>query len=134
AQSRSRIAISGPSSSEFAEEIQDPELPDSPDGLPDDPLGHLGLADVPVGEDDRDLDEAGPSLPGAHAHLDLEGVALGFDPIEVDPLERLATEALVAARRVPDREPRDPAGVDVREVREEETPDRPVDDGDPPLQ
>src|SRR5690606_36699022 len=72
AQSRSRIAISGPSSSEFAEEIQDPELPDSPDGLPDDPLGHLGLADVPVGEDDRDLDEAGPSLPGAHAHLDLE--------------------------------------------------------------
>src|SRR5690606_35569029 len=120
AQRTSRIAMS-----EAAEHRLEPELPGAPHGLADDPLRHLRLTRGPVDEHDRDLADAEALLPRAHAGLDLERVALGLDLVERDALVHFSAERLVAARCIPQRQAGDDARVDVREIRQIETRDRP---------
>src|SRR5271154_5478488 len=71
-----------------------------PHGLSGDPPGHLALAALAIAKDDRHLHHAKARLGGTVGELDLEGVPLGANPVEVDRLEHLAAKALEAARQV----------------------------------
>src|SRR5690606_32013974 len=58
----------------------------------------------------------------------------GLDAVQLDRLQDLPAEALVPTRRIRHWKSRHQPRVDVREVREEQAADRPVDDRDPAVQ
>ena len=58
----------------------------------------------PIAKDDRDLGHGEPVGQGPIGQLDLEGVPLGADGVEVDRLEHLPAEALEAAGQIADPE------------------------------
>src|SRR5204862_3081081 len=89
------------------EETRRPWRGHLPDRLGEDRLRHLRRAGLAVDERDRDLDdtEAGPDR--TVRRLDLEGVALRRDPVQVDRLEHLAPVALEAAGQIADRQAED---------------------------
>src|ERR1700685_1177771 len=82
-----------------------------PHSLGGDPPGHLALALLAVFEDDRHLDDAKAGPRRTVGELDLEGVALRADAVEVDLFEHLAEEALAAAGQVAHAQAEDPARV-----------------------
>src|SRR5580700_6737859 len=65
----------------------------APGRLRDDPLAHLRVAALAIGERDRHLADAEARAAGTVGHLDLEGVAARVDRVEVDRLEHDASEA-----------------------------------------
>src|SRR5512132_479511 len=80
--------------------VSQPHGRDLPHGLEHDRLAHLRAADLPVDEDDRDLDDAEVSPERHVGRFDLEGVALRVDHVQIDRLEHDAAVALEAAGQV----------------------------------
>src|SRR6478736_892839 len=70
---------------------------DPPERLDQDVAAHLRVADLPVDEGDRDLDDVVAGLDGAAGQIDLEAVALRGDPVEADAFQGLGAEGPVAA-------------------------------------
>ena len=68
--------------------------------LGDDPAAHLRLADAPVAERDRDLDDAGAEPRGPVGHLDLEHVPARADAVERHAVERRGAPRLEPAGEV----------------------------------
>src|SRR6478752_7548152 len=77
----------------------------APHGFEHDSAAHLRVPDRAIVEDDRYLDHPEAATLGAVGQLDLEGVALGGDRVEVERLEHGAPEALEAAGRILDAHP-----------------------------
>jgi len=119
---------------QFPAKSQPTKPPDPPDRLPDDSPGHLALADIAVYEHDGDFTDPEASAPRARGHLDLEGVSVGLDAVEWNRLEDFPPKTLETAGEVGDGHAGDPSSVDVREVTEHQATDRPVDNGDAPLE
>src|SRR5437763_7484160 len=92
------------------------ESPYHPDRLAHDGFGHLALALGAVHEDDRHLDDAKTLPPCPEAHLDLEGIAVRPNIIEVNGFQNFPAKTLEAASGVPYRESRHHPSVDVGEV------------------
>src|SRR6267143_4169146 len=78
----------------------EPEERHPPDRFEHDRLAHLRAAGRAVDERDRDLDRLEARALRPIRHLDLEGVALRRDRVEVDRLEHAPSEALEAACRI----------------------------------
>src|SRR5207253_9831297 len=85
----------------------------APHGLEHDRAAHLRVALLAVGERDRHLDDAEARALCPVGRLDLEGVALRVDRVEVDGLEHVPAEALEPAGEVADPVLLEDAGVDV---------------------
>src|SRR4029078_8889246 len=88
------------------------ELGHLPHRFEDDAARHLRPAGAALCEDDRNLDDLDAAAEGAVGRLDLEGVALGPNPIERRCLEGFATPALETARKVVDRDAEDRPSVE----------------------
>src|SRR5262245_44388221 len=101
--------------SESPQRVRDPQPPDDPERLQRDPLVELRDAPGAVQEEELDLLDPGAVLHEAIVELDLEGVAVGADPLETDPLQQLAPDAAEPAGGVADREPGHEARVGVSE-------------------
>src|SRR5439155_10737930 len=97
-----------------------------PDRLRDDRLRHLRASDLTVCERDRNLDdlEAGTQCPVSR--LDLEGVALRVDGVEIDRLENRAPIALEAACQVADLHAQDDSRIEGAAGRNETAEQTPV--------
>src|SRR5262249_44987968 len=83
-----------------------------PDRLEDDRPAHLGAADLAVDELDRHLDDAEAGAERAVGHLDLEGVALRVDRVEVYRLQHVGAIASEARGQVSDRNGEQDAGIE----------------------
>ena len=90
---------------------------------------HLGLAGLPVDEADRHLGDGRAVLLGPVGHLDLEAVALGPDPVEVEPAQDAGRVRPVPRRRVGHAETEHRRGVEVAAAREQVAVPGPVGDG-----
>jgi glycosyltransferase involved in cell wall biosynthesis len=123
------MAMSQPS-----DQIPEAERPYAPDRLPYDASRHLGLPQIAVREDDRDLAQGKAVAPCTQAHLDLEGVPFGADSIEIDGFENGAAETLEATGGVGDGQSGDPSRVQIGRVGEQEAGDGPVHDRDPAVE
>src|SRR5437762_5409433 len=103
--------------SDAAEPGHEPQPRDLPHRLADDGSIHLALPLGPVDEYDRNLPKFEPFSPCAHAHLDLKGITVGNDLGKIDRFEHPPAKALEPTRQIPNPEAREPAGIDVGEVR-----------------
>ncbi len=88
---------------------------------------HLRLADPPVDEGDRDLDDAEPGPQDAVGRLDLEAVALGADLVQVDPLQNVPSKALESACQVANPDAQERTCVEAARARDQDAADAPVD-------
>src|SRR5262249_32866798 len=113
-----------------AHEAHQAQPPDHADRFPDDAAAHLGNAGATIHEHDGDLADLEPALPALERHLDLERIAVGADPLEPDPLQGPAAEALEAAGRVVHRQAGDQTSVHVGGTRKDEAIEGPVDHPD----
>src|SRR3989338_2710650 len=112
------------------EEISQFQFPDHPGGLIDDRLRHFRHARPPVNEDDRYFSHPETEHPGHVICLDLKGVPVGTEGIEVDGFKDDTFVAFETARRVVDRHARDDPRIQIRKVAQEEPAYRPIDDVD----
>src|SRR6266849_7914446 len=93
--------------SELSSECGEPQPRHVHDRLEEDRAAHLRYALRSVSEPDRHLDD-GEALPqGAIRPLDLEGVALRMDRLQVDSLEDTSPVALEPAGEIADSHPED---------------------------
>src|SRR5688572_11158608 len=86
--------------SQAAQQVLESQPPDAPDRLAHDALAHLGLPRLALDEDDRHLADPEAGTERAELELDLEGISIRPDALDVHPLEHLAAEAVEPARRV----------------------------------
>src|SRR5829696_4636717 len=108
------------------------QLRHEPGRLHRDPRRHLALPAKPLGEDDRDFDDAEARLHRPVGQLDLERVALRLDARKVDRLEHLAAEALEPAGEVVLAQAEDTLGVVTAGAAHDAAGERPVDDAAAP--
>src|SRR5207245_10814608 len=107
-----------------------PQPPYQPGRLPPDAAIQLRRSGAPIHEQDRDLPQTEALLPALERHLDLERVAVRLHAIEPHALECAPAEALETAGGVVDRQPGHQTSVPVREVRQDQAIQGPVDDRD----
>src|SRR4029453_4616567 len=88
-----------------------PEEGHLPDALEHDRVTHLRASDLTVDEHDRHLDDAEARAHRPAGGLDLEGVALRVDRVEVDRLQHLPPVALEPPGEVTDGHAEDQLGV-----------------------
>jgi hypothetical protein len=73
------------------------------DRLDRDTERHLRASRPPLAADDRHLLDPQARTPGSIRRLDLEGVAVGREGVEIERAQRRGPEALEAAGQVTDR-------------------------------
>src|SRR3954471_2618735 len=96
------------------------------DGLRGDFRAHLRRAALAIAERDRYLAHLEARLDRPVGQLDLEAVAVGVDPVEVERLEHSAAEGLEAARQAAHGDAEDPPRVPGAAAREEPAAEAPV--------
>ncbi len=101
------------------------------EGLDHDERGHLRLAFHPVDEPDGHLPHRSPCPLGLVGHLDLESIAVGPDPIELDAAEHRGRVGPEPRGRIGHPESEQGGGIDVAPPGEEAPVPRPVGDGAP---
>lgn len=109
------------------EAVLGPQAPDHKQGFLDDAAGHFGGALVAVGKDDGDLGDPEASAPDFMGHFDLEAVAVGADPLEVEAFEGGPAEAFEAAGGVGEGHPGDDLDVFGGPHAEQESTEGPID-------
>jgi len=90
-----------------------------------------GTGRAAVGEGDGDLGDAQALAPDFMSQFDLEAVSVRVDVLQVDGLERRATEALEPARRIGEGHARDQLHVAGGAEAQEQPAQGPVDDANP---
>ncbi len=112
---------------------QFPQVPVIPQHLPDascrfhlDPQRHLRLPPAPVREINRCF--ADPVFQAVRQvdHLHQEDIAIGLDPLQRHPLQRLPPPHAVSRGHIPQRHPQDRPRIEIPERRERLPPCRPV--------
>ena len=101
------VGHAGRSNRAAAAQLVPAQADDHEQRLHDDPAAHLGLAEAPVPEDDRDLHDPRAEARRPVGHLDLEDVPAGADALERQARERGRPPGLEAAGEVVGRQPED---------------------------
>src|SRR5439155_12325211 len=109
--------------------LLEPQLADDDERLHDDPPRHLRLADPPIPERDRDLDDPCAGAARPMRHLDLEHVAAGVDAVERDGLEGGSAPGLESAGEVPWSEAEDRPGEEAAAAADDPATEAPVEHG-----
>src|SRR5699024_3336470 len=94
--------------------------------LAHDAAAHLGLADLALGESNRNLTHVSALVDGAPCHIHLEDITCGIHGVEIHPLQQVPLEGAVTAGDVGEAGAQRHGSVDVAATGEELAVGRPV--------